>query len=319
MSNIDDLATRLQGCTHANVKQLGEEYFTKDFLESTLNEMMRAVRMAEAWGSITYHPSELDKCAIHYCVRDLIRDLWDFSIPRIRHFVDSNGRFNLEKALESGDYGNLSSDINHNLDVGRSIIAGITSKIYSDWVQNLKEREKSNRGDLVPLMYMVYVLHSVLIDGGDKESPTIMDKTFSSAGRENFAWLVDYPNLSRQEIEAIAENSISEGIAQASQLAIGSAAKEQAVRKLTARGEMAYVLDPAAKRIIFNPNHLPEIERRKAELRQEGFFDETNLLLMCPAKFVPSGLYNGGSMLHDLLRFRNSVFVEIYLATHNRR
>ena len=40
---------------------------------------------------------------------------------------------------------------------------------------------------------------------------------------------------------------------------------------------------------------------------------------MCPSKFVPSPLYPGGGMLHDLIRFRAGVYTEVYLATHDRR
>ncbi|MEK6949065.1 MAG: hypothetical protein AABX34_02510 [Nanoarchaeota archaeon] len=320
MPDINDLAQRLEGCHHANVERLGEEYFTVDFLEHSAGGMMHALRMAEGVGPITYHPSELDKCVIHYCVRNLIQDLWEFGIPRIKRFVDSNGRFDLEKALASGDYGNLSDELAHNLDVGREVVYGITSKVYDDWVQNLKQRNQLSRTeDPIPLTYTVYKLHSVLISGGDWQAPSIMDATFTSAGRENFDWLVDYPNLSRQELEVITENSIEEGIKQASQLAIKSTAKEQVVRDVTKRGDMAYVLDPQAKKIILNPKYLPDVERMEAKTREDGFFDETQLLLMCPAKFVPSTLYNGGGMLHDLIRFRSSVFVEIYLATYNRR
>ena len=146
-----------------------------------------------------------------------------------------------------------------------------------------------------------------------------MDKTFTSAGRENFDWLADYPDLSRKEIEAIVNNSISEGIEYASRLAINSTAREQIVQDVTSRGEKAYTLDTQSKKIILDPKYIPEVERREAELREENFFDNTQLLLMCPAKFVSSGLYSGGSMLHDLLRFKYSVFAEIYLKTHGRR
>lgn len=246
MPDVNGLAERLKGCHHANVKQLGEEHFTVDFLESYSGGMMHALRMAEGLGQITYHPSELDKCVIHNCARNLIQDLWKSGIPRIKEFVDSNGRFDLEKALASGDYGKLSDKLAHNLDVGREVIYGITSKVYDDWVQNLRQRNSLSRTeDPIPLMYTVYRLHSVLIGGGDWQAPSIMDATFTSVGREIFACLADYPDLSRQELEVIAENSIQEGIMRASQLAINSTATEQVVRDVTERGGAGVRIRPS--------------------------------------------------------------------------
>lgn len=126
--------------------------------------------------------------------------------------------------------------------------------------------------------------------------------------------------MTRQQLEEIAENSIPEILEFASKLAINSAAREEVVNEAKNRGERPYHFDPEGKRVIINPKLCPEIEAREVALRQDGFYDKTQMLLMCPAKFAPGGLYDKkGSMLHDLLRFRNSVFVEIYLATYNRR
>ena len=124
---------------------------------------MHAVRVAQSLGQVKYMPSEFEKCVMHYCVRNLIQDLWNFSSPRISQFVDSNARFDLEKALASGNYGVLSDDIRQNLDVGTKMIYGITSKSYDDWVANLEYRSKlDNEQDKIPLMYKVYRLHSGL-------------------------------------------------------------------------------------------------------------------------------------------------------------
>ena len=319
MLDVDGLADKLRGCPHANVKQLGEEYFTLDFLKRTADGFLRASAMSEGL-TVHYEPTEVDKCVAHYCARNLINDLWEFSIPRIRQFVQPDRRFDLEKALESGDYGVLTDDLSHNFDVGRKMIYWITAKAYDEWVQNLGDRNKSSKGqDSISVMYKVYKLHSAFLNGANLRAESIMDVTFTRAGSENFAWLVDYPNLSRQELEEITENSIQGVIDFASKLAINSSAREDVVNMATLRGERPYVLDPQAKKIILEPKYLPEIERREAELRQDGFYDNTQMLLMCPAKFAPSRLYDKGSMLHDLIRFRNSVFVEIYLATHNKR
>ena len=221
MSDLADLEEKLRGCTHANINKLGEEYFTADFLESMANGLNHAVRTSEDFFLVEYQPSEFIKCVIHYCVRNLIRDLWEFSSPRIAQFVDENGRFDLEKALSSGDYGSLSDDMTHNLDVGRKIIYGITSEVYDNWIGALKKRRSlGSAQDPIPLMYAVYKLHSVLLNDGDWQTPSIMDATFTSAGRENFDWLLDYPHLSRQEIEAIVNNSIDGSIEYASKLAI---------------------------------------------------------------------------------------------------
>lgn len=318
MLEVDGLADKLKGCPHANVKQLGEEHFTLDFLKSTVNGFLQAKRMAEGL-YVTYEPSELDKCVAHYCARGLIKDLWEFAVPRIREFVNPDGKFNLEKGLASGDYGSLTDDLMHNFDVGREMIYWTNARIFDDWVQSLHKRYRASEGkDPVPVMFQVYQLHSAFLNGGDLGAESIMNATFTRAGSENFAWLVNHPNLTRQELEEIAENSIPGIVEFASKLAINSTAREEIVNEADSRGERPYILDPVAKKIVLDTKYLPSIETRETVLREDGFYDKTQMLLMCPAKFAPAGLYNKGSMLHDLLRFRNSVFVEIYLATHNR-
>lgn len=320
MLDVDGLADKLKGCPHANVKQIGEEHFTPEFLKYVVGGFLHAKRMAEGL-QVTYEPTEVDKLVAHYCARDLIKDLWEFAIPKLRDFVKPDGRFDLEKGFASGDYGSLTEDLTHNFDIGRKMIYWTNAGIYDSWVQNLHQRYRESGGnELVPIMFQVYQLHSASLNGGDLGAETIMNATFTRAGQENFAWLADHPPLTRQQLEEIAENSIPGIIEFASKLAINSTAREEVVNEAESRGERPYVLDFAAKKVILDPNLCPEIEGRETSLRQDGFYDKTQMLLMCPAKFAPGGLYDKkGSMLHDLIRFRNSVFVEIYLSTHNMR
>ena len=316
MKDIGELTRSLTGATHANVQQIGDEICTAEFLDKTIDGMTHAWRMMQGVGA-EYHPSEFNKVLVHYCVRHLIQDLWESGVPELLLFIDNNGRFILENGLGFGGH-QLTSDLSANLEIGKEIICEITSKMYREWIENLKQRNERNGKDPIPLIYMVYHFHSALIHGGDMSQRTIMDTTFTRAGKEHFEWLSHYPNLSREEIETIARNSIGEGIKQASQLAIGSFGEEDVVKEATERDEIAYILDPVAKKIVLDPKYRTEVERTIEESRRD-FFDRTGLVLTCPAKFVPSQLYDGGNMLYDLLRFRNSVFVEIYLATHNRR
>jgi hypothetical protein len=319
MSDTEDLAERLKGCTHANVKQLGEEHFTTDFLEKMSRGLAHGLRVTEGSGlQAAYHPTELDKCVIHYCVRNLIQDLWKFGTHTIKEFLDPNGRFDLEKALLSGDYGSLSDDLPQNLDVGREIYYGITKKIYDAWVDNLRERNKLGpEVDAIPLMFALYRYHNALVSGIGLQAVTILENTFTSAGSKHFHWLADYPNLSRQEIEQIAENSIGGDIQQASGLSIESVAIEKVATDVAERGDLPYIYDPKSNNIIFNPKYLQDVQREKVRI-QGDYFDQTQLVLECPAKFVPSKIFEGGGMLHDLIRFRHSVFVEIYMENHNR-
>ncbi|HUQ84808.1 MAG TPA: hypothetical protein VM077_00645 [Candidatus Limnocylindrales bacterium] len=213
---------------------------------------------------------------------------------------------------------NLTPHIDNNLDTGRKFIFGMTDQLYGDWLDDVQRRYNEDPDDQTTLFLTIYRTHSALIVGGDWSYRTIMDNTFSSAGREIFDWVIDYPDMDRDELEEIARNSTEGIIEQAGQLGIKSTAIEGVVMNVAERGELAYVLDADKRKIIFNPEFNDDVVREE-ERRREEYPDQTQLVLGCPAKFVPSTLYPRGSMLHDLIRFKASVYTEIYLATHNRR
>jgi hypothetical protein len=55
------------------------------------------------------------------------------------------------------------------------------------------------------------------------------------------------------------------------------------------------------------------------ERRSLSHPDQTQLTIGCPAQFVPGSIYSKGSVLQDILRFQERVYIELYLATHGRR
>lgn len=229
-------------------------------------------------------------------------------------------RLDLNKALAAEGL-HLGPDLRSNLGIGRQLIVSALRNIGRSWLDTLSDRSKrGNPDDLVPLMYATYYYHSTLINGGEKSAPTIMETTFTSAGEELWDWLLEYPDLSRTQLESITTSVIEEGVNQASQLTVHSVAKEQLLREITDRGELAYVFDPIHQKVVFNPEYEGQIKQRETELAGSGdFFDQTNILLKCPALAVRSQLYaNSGSMLHDFIRFKSSVYAEIYLATQGR-
>jgi hypothetical protein len=186
MLDVNELADKLKGCPHANVKQIGEEHFTPEFLKHVVGGFLAAKCMSEGL-QVTYEPTEADKLVVHYCARSLIKDLWEFAIPRLKEFVKPDGRFDLEKGLASGDYGSLTEDLTSNFDIGREMIYWTNARIYGSWVQNLNQRYKASGGnELVPIMFQVYQLHSAFLNGGDLGAETIMDATFTRAGRKSF-------------------------------------------------------------------------------------------------------------------------------------
>ncbi len=313
------LEKQLAGCTHVNLKQLAEEHFTPAFIETTAERLLTAAGMTRNLGfQVRYEPKELEKCVVHHCARELIRDLWDFSLPAVKELIKNDGRFDLDKAVERGALEHPGDSLEENLENGQFFISKTTNNLHDRWVDSLKERYQADRRDQMAIKYMLYRSYQILICGGELEQPTILERTFASAGKETFDWTRDYPDLSREELEEIVLNSRRGLLEQADQLGIKSASKEEVLRNATTTGDLAYVLDPKTRKIVFNPNLWPLVEAEE-RLRLPDYHDQTKLLLKCPAKFVPSDLYPGGGMLYDLVRFRDSVFVELYLATHDRR
>lgn len=316
---IEELEANLKGATHANLKQIAKEYFTPEFLEREATMLFTTAKMAEGLPFFVNHrPSELDKCVIHYCSRELISDLWGFSTPTLSRFVADDGRFRLDDAFAEGEGNQLATDVRGNLEVGKRLISDMTHQLWVDWVQDLGQRHKRDPRDQAAVMFTIYRSYSMLLCGGDWSVPTIMEATFTSAGRENFDWVRDYPDMSRAELEEIVENSMADSLELAKKLGIKSHTREKVLRDAIGRGELAYVLDPLARKIVFNPLLLDELTREE-EKQQQDYPDQTHLVLMCPANYVSSTLYPSGSMLQDLIRFRASVYTEIYLATHSRR
>lgn len=314
--HIEDLQTSLEGATDANLKQIAKDYFTPQFLQEYAGALLNNVSRVNMLGiPVEYNPSELDKCVIHYCTRELIGDLWNFSIPTLRRHMTGEGRFNLDEAVASST---LTPDIQPNLDIGKRFILETTDQLCKGWVRDLYQRHQIDDKDQTAIKFAIYRAHSTLIGGGDWDHPSVLFTTFTSAAREAFDWVRDYPNLSRAEVEEITGNSTEGFIQQADQLGIKSHAKEVVIREVTDRGELAYILDPEHRKIIFNPLFLEDVARVE-EAERENYHDQTQLLLRCPAKYVSSSLYKGGSMLHDLIRFRSNVYTELYLATHQRR
>lgn len=308
---------RLKGCTSVNLKKLAQEHFTPTYLEGEANRLLGVARRVDALGlPIAYHPTEMDKCVVHYCSRELIADLWNFTMPAVKPLIKEDGRFDVERAQREKKLDNLTGDISDALDTGQEFIASMMDGLFEDWVATLKKRYMADKSDALATMFTIYKTHSRLITG-DWSAPTILELTFASAGREKFDWLKESPDMSRVELENIVSASRRGPVEQADQLGIKSAVKEEVLRRATERGELAYVLDPLSQTIIFNPLLLPEVEKEEGD-RKADYYDQTALLLQCPAKFVPSSLYQRGSMLRDLIRFRESVFVELYLSTHGR-
>lgn len=316
---IEQLEKDLEGRKSVNLNRIAGEHFTPGFLEAEAGRLMYVATMAADLGMpVQYNPPELEKCVVHFSARRLIGDLWKFSIPKIKPFVTEEGRFDLDRAVTDGKIGKPSKDIEGNLVAGFEFVYDLTSETYAEWLEDLKRRYQEDPHDPMATLYRIYKAHSVLISGGDWQSRTILDSTFTSAGKERFNWMREHPDLSRAELEKIVENSREGSIEQASLLGIKSTAKEGILREATARGELAYVLDPDSGKIIFNPDLLDEVAEFEEDIR-DSYSDQTQLVLKCPARFVPSPLYHGGSMLHDQIRFKESVYVELYLATHGRR
>ncbi len=318
------LEKQLQGCRHINLKRLAAEHFSPAYLESTANSLLTGAEMtaniAGRMGMpIGYELTEETKCAVHHSARELIGDLWAHSLPTVRRFVKADKRFDLDKAESDGLIDPpFKGDLQDNLNAGQQFIATTTNDLFGAWLAGLKQRYEKDNHDPMAVMYMLYRAYSILITGGDREEPSILERTFTSAGRETFDWTRDYPGLSREQLEKIMTDSRRGILAPADGLAIQSASREEALREATARGELAYVFDPSSRKVIYNPKLLPLAEREE-RVRMPHYYDKTNLVLQCPAKFAPSDLYPGGSMLHDVARFRDSVYTELYLATHDKR
>ncbi len=316
--NKTELENHLRGVAHLNLKQLSEEHFSREFLYTEAHGLFLTAKMAGDLGmTVTYHPTELQKCLTHYCSRELIKDLWNKSSPTIRQYLTPEGKFDLDTAFASQGLGH-SKNIHRYLARGKTFIYDTTQKLYGDWLDSLREEEKAQPNNLKTLMLLYYRSHSTLINGGDWSIPTVMEMTFTSAGKETFDWVAGYPHMTREVIEAIADNSIDMFIEQASQLGLKSTAREQVLRDATDRGQPVYIFDRVHKKIVFNPSLEDEVLAMQSSL-SDIYYDQTDLELNCPAKYVPSSVYKGGGMLHDLIRFKNSVYTELYLACHNRR
>lgn len=319
--NRDELETSLKGCPYANVAQLAAEHFTPEFLLQEATGLFNAYRMTEGLRglSVVYQPSELGKIVVHYVSRELTADLWAVAEPTFKEFLDSDGRFKLDAAMPRLPEP-LGMDLSKNLDTGKKFMYDMNLGLYKQWLESIPTKA-SNGVDLHPkgVMIVLYRAHSALMNGGDMSTPTVIETTFTASGKEYFEWLRDYPDMSRAELEEIVDDSLPTVVNQANQMGINSTAREDVLRAGAETGELSYVFDPASRRIVFNPE-LEDQVKETEERRRPDFPDQTNLLLTCPAKFVPSTLYHpNGSVLKDILRFRAGMYTELYLHTHGRR
>jgi len=318
MASIEDLEEQLKGATHINMRQFAQEHFTPEFLEEFMQRYDPALVFAGTGLSTNHKITELEKAVIHYCSWNLIVDLWQNATPQLQEFIQEDGHFNLEMALEVAQQGSMTDDIMENLVLGALTYGKIVGDIYDNWVRDLGPRnEKNDSNDITPLFFKVYKLYTLAIEG-DWYAPTLMDGTFSSAGLESWYWTRDYPHFTREEIENIGEKSIDRRVEMSKKLAIASGAFELVTQQLAEQGELMYIFDKDLGTVIENPEHQGLIAQRIQQVKPIHH-DQTSLQLNCPANYVPSQLYGHGNVLRDITKFRNSLFVEVYLETQNMR
>jgi len=70
---------------------------------------------------------------------------------------------------------------------------------------------------------------------------------------------------------------------------------------------------------VVNGEGVDELAEEVRLAEEDVFPDRTNLVLGCPAKFVKSDLFPIGTMLHDFLKFKLTVYGDIYLETQKIR
>lgn len=320
MQETTNLDQKLEGCPSVNLKQLAKKHFTIEYLQQQKEILMNGCRQKlDSENQEPYFPSRAQKCLIHYCSGELIKDLWSFSQPKLKDFLDENNRSDLEKFLQLDSSYELSDNLGENIRLGDNIIYKLKYNIFDNWIESLGMRvEKGNESDSIPLMWEVYHYYSQLAYQMDFGCSSNMERSFTSAGGMRFHWLKDYPNLSREELEEIIRNSDDE-IEYARKLGIESEALETVSSEITDRTQPFYVYNPRSKKIILNPTYLLKIEMTK-KIIEGSYHDRTDLLLQCPAIFVPSTLYGKtNNMFTDDNRFKDSIYVELYLITQNKQ
>jgi hypothetical protein len=197
--------------------------------------------------------TELDKCLAHYAARELIADLWSFSEPTISSFIDPKGRFNLDKAITEGTLPPISPDITENLEAGCNFLFKTNDNLFEKWASGFDKRAREDRNGKDGVLFKISKSYAIIVNKGDLGASSALEATFLSAGRENFDWVRDYPDMSREELEEIVEHSRIEHLRIASQFSMKSVVREDAVIAATKRGELGYIFDLSKEKDNLKP------------------------------------------------------------------
>lgn len=315
--DYDSLSTALRGCTHVNLRDFGDRYFTIDMLSEIGGGYHHALNMSEGLVGLYIDAglTELDKAVGHYCARKLLDDMWEFNKPVAKDKLDEEGRFKLDEIFDGVQQPLLGSDLQDNLRAGARYIVDLFDAMYGEWFETLNERRGvSFEEDPTRLYYFVYSGFSQLMRLNYSDKTPAIESTFMDGEYLMFQWMEDVTGLTRAQLDRIIENTVQKDVGLAGNHGIHSQSRTEVIRGRIDQGDRAYVLDEQAECIVHALGIDDEIPQ-EIERQREHFPDSTGLVLGCAAKHVKSDLYPTGSMLHDVLRYKFNLYRDIYLAT----
>lgn len=314
----ESLDAALRGCTHVNLREFGERYFTVDFLLEVAGSYRHALQMTEGLAglmNVSVGMAELDKAIGHFCARKLLDDMWQFNAPVAQAKLDSEGRFKLDEIFDGEHRPKLGENIHENLELGGRYVVDLFDAMYGEWFDTLNERRGvSLDEDPTRIYYFVYDLFSKLMRINYSDKTPAIESTFMDSAHPMFRWMEDEVGLTREQLDRIIENTVQNDVRLAGNHGLHSQSRSEVLQRHLDRGERIYVLDPENECIVHAPGIDDEIPQ-EMEVQRKHFPDQTDLLLGCAAKHVTSDLYPTGSMLHDILRYKFNLYRDIYLAT----